>query len=61
MNQEELKKLRLANNLTQDAFAVAVGCLQHQVSEWELGKVQLPDRRLKYFMERMHQLKILGK
>jgi len=51
MNNTELKQLRLANNLSQFKFADAVDVLQHQVSEWERGKVQLSDKRLQKFID----------
>jgi DNA-binding transcriptional regulator YiaG len=55
MNCEDIKRLRYKYNLTQAAFADIVGCTQHQVCRWEKGKIQLTDKRLKIFMNRLNE------
>jgi DNA-binding transcriptional regulator YiaG len=56
MNSDELRKLRIKYSLNQSEFARKVGCLPHQVCEWESGKWQLKDRRLAYFKEKMQEM-----
>lgn len=51
MNSNELKSLRLSHKLSQEKFAAITGCLQHQISCWENGNIQLSDKRLQYFID----------
>ena len=59
MNYKELKKLRIFNNLTQKEFGELVVCTQQQVSRWETGVVQLSDKRLGLFIEKINRENML--
>lgn len=50
-NHSKLRELRLSYNISQYKFADIFDIHQHQVSDWERGKIPLSDEKLQRFID----------